>query len=70
MEIPSSEQAREAIKLAVGRATERYVAQIAPEGETIKFPELLGKALPTMALRVLRSVEDSFWRKELERRKG
>ena len=70
MEIPSPEQAREAIKLAVGRATERYVAQIAPEGETIKFPDLLGKTLPTMALRVLRSVEDSFWRKELERRKN
>lgn len=70
MEMTSPEQAREAISGAIARASERYVAQIAKEQDPIRFAAVAAENLPAMVSRVLRSVADTFWKKELDRRKN
>ena len=64
----TAEQAREVVTQAVGRATDRYLDSLSKGADPIRFSAILGQSLPPMVLRVLRSVEESFWRRELARR--
>lgn len=68
MDITTPEQAHEAVGNAVARATERYVQALKGDTDPIRFSSILGKPVPPMVDRVLRSVEESFWRREAERR--
>lgn len=62
------EQARDATANAVTRAAERYVSALSKGADPVRFAHVLGQPLPPMVLRVLRSVEESFWRREVARR--
>jgi len=64
----SSEESREALVNAVNRATERSLSALSKGADPIRFVHILAQPLPAMVARVLRSVEESFWRRELSRR--
>ena len=68
MEITTSEQAHEALNDAVARAIERHVTAVGGGQDPVRFADVLAHPLPTMVSRVLRSVEESFWRREADRR--
>jgi hypothetical protein len=68
MEISNPEQARTAIEEAVSRAIERLVSASTQGHDPVRFVDVLSKGLPDMVSRVLRSVEESFWRREIDRR--
>jgi len=68
MDIATPEHAHEVIANAVKRATDRYVATLSRGRDPVRFSDLLEQPMPGMVGRILRSVEESFWRRETTRR--
>ncbi len=64
----SIEQAQQEIRSAIERATDRYVMALCGTKDPIRFADLASQSAPAMVHRILRSVEQSFWKRELDRR--
>lgn len=64
----TTEDARTAIAQAIERSADRYVDRLMGGGETVRFADVLAQDIPSMVARVVRTVEASFWKRELIRR--
>ena len=64
----SVEQAQADIRSAIERATDRYVQNLCGTQDPVRFADLAAKPAPAMVHRIVRSVEQSFWKREIERR--
>jgi hypothetical protein len=56
------------VRGAVVRAAERYGAALCGDESATRFDDILKQPMPPILLRVLRSVEETYWRREMKRR--
>ena len=68
MQTEISQESNDIVAAAVNRATERHVSQLMDGQETVRFSDLLNRPLLPVIKRVLKSVETTYWRHELNRR--
>lgn len=67
-DMTSAQQAHEEIQSAIERATDRYVLALCGGNDPVRFRDLVQHDIPSMVSRILRSVEQTFWKRELARR--